>query len=82
MSNQTEKLPSGIVNFTISKEELRDILSEKYEVHVESVSFEEEGVSVNLPVPENKNDEEEFEDEFEEEHEGEHGEGQPDVSDY
>ena len=82
MSNQSEKLPSGIVNFTISQDELKDILSEKYEVHVESVSFEEEGVSVNLPVPDNEGEGEEFEGEFEEEHEGEHGEEQPDVSDY
>ncbi len=63
MSNQSEKLPSGIVNFTISQKELKDILSEKYAVDVESVSFEETGVSISLSVDGNDEEEEEFEDE-------------------
>ncbi|KXA91908.1 hypothetical protein AKJ63_00440 [candidate division MSBL1 archaeon SCGC-AAA259D18] len=72
MTNQTERLPSGIVKFTISKEELKDILSEKYDTDVESVSFEEVGVSINLPIPEKEEMEEGFEEETEEE--GEEGE--------
>jgi len=78
LSNQTERFPSGVVKFTISREELKDILSEKYDVDVESVSFEEAGVSISLPVPEKEDKEEEFG----EEAEGELREGESDVSNY
>ncbi|KXA88625.1 hypothetical protein AKJ37_02220 [candidate division MSBL1 archaeon SCGC-AAA259I09] len=78
MSSQTERLPSGVVKFTISREELKDILSEKYDVDVESVSFEEVGVSISLRVPEKEDKEEKFG----EEAEGELGEGESDVSNY
>lgn len=71
MSVQTENLPSGIVKFTISKKELKDILSEKYEVSVESVSFEEDvGVSISLSVHDDK-EEEDFGETEEEHHEEE-----------
>jgi|GEM_PF-3001277 len=82
MNNQSKKLPSGIVNFTISQSELKDILSEKYDVDVESVSFEETGVSISLSVQGNDEEEEEFEEEYDEGPEEEYEEGQPDVSDY
>lgn len=78
MSNQTERLPSGIVKFTISRKELKDILSEKYDVDVESVSFEEVGVSISLPIPEM----EDMEEEFGEKAEGEFEEGESEVSNY
>ncbi|KXA90712.1 hypothetical protein AKJ62_00050 [candidate division MSBL1 archaeon SCGC-AAA259D14] len=72
MSNQTErKLPSGIVKFTITRDELKDILSEKYNDNVKSFSVEEEGISISLQIPEKEETKEEFEEEVEEEPEEE-----------
>ncbi|KXA94198.1 hypothetical protein AKJ65_05065 [candidate division MSBL1 archaeon SCGC-AAA259E19] len=46
------ELPPGIVKFTITREKLRNILSERYNEDVESFSVEEEGISIRLRVPE------------------------------
>lgn len=68
MSSQTGKgLPSGVVKFTITREELKDILTEKYNIDVESFSVEEEGISISLGMSEREETEEEFEEEAEEE---------------
>ncbi len=66
MSEHTEnKLPSGIVEFTITRKEMKDILNEKYNANVEKFSVEDDGISIKLSIPEeNKND---FEKESEEE---------------
>lgn len=66
MSEHTKnKLPSGIVEFTITRKEMKDILNEKYNANVEKFSVEDDGISIKLSVPEeNKND---FEKESEEE---------------
>ena len=67
MNDKDEReLPRGIVKFTITREELKGILSEKYNVNVRSFSVEEEGISISLPVPESEESEEEIE-EIEEE---------------
>ncbi|KXA93508.1 hypothetical protein AKJ65_04085 [candidate division MSBL1 archaeon SCGC-AAA259E19] len=81
MSGQTGRgLPSGIVKFTITRGELRDILSEKYNEDVEAFSLEEEGISISLRLPEKEETKEEFEEEPEEE--GELGEEESDFSDF
>lgn len=68
MNDKDEReLPRGIVKFTITREELEDILSEKYNVNVRSFSVEEEGISISLPVPESGESEEEYVEEVEEE---------------
>ncbi|KXA99438.1 hypothetical protein AKJ40_03150 [candidate division MSBL1 archaeon SCGC-AAA259M10] len=49
MTDKSEgKLPSGIVKFTIARDELKNILSKKYNVDVESFSAGEEGVTISL----------------------------------
>lgn len=66
MSEHTEnKLPSGIVEFTITRKEMKDILNEKYNANVETFSVEDEGISIKLSVPDKSKDD--FEKESEEE---------------
>lgn len=45
-------LPPEIVKFTISKEALKDILSEKYNTDIHKFSVEDEGISITLLTPE------------------------------
>lgn len=69
MSNGDEKeIPSGIVKFTITREKMKEILSENFNTEVKDFSVEEEGISISLQ-PEKKEVEETIEKEAEEESE-------------